>query len=101
TVERISQVHFHKVTNPHTKQWPRNMPFKTPGIVINHARSDFALSFANSPVPHFAALFPTPNRDGNVRGECPTPIFAEKMGLRLEHKLSLTLFLRFILLTIE
>src|SRR5262245_27550565 len=99
TVERISQVHFHNVAYANKKQRTRNMSFKTPGVVINHARSDFALRFTNCPVDHFATLFPAGDGNRDIWSECPTRVFARKMGLRHEHKLSLPLFFWFTLLT--
>src|SRR5215471_164873 len=94
-VERVAQVHFNKVTHANTKQWTRNVTFKSPRVVVDYARSNFALSFTNGPVDYFSTLLSAADRNRNVRSEGPARILARKVRLWRKHKWRRDLFFMF------
>src|SRR5215472_11565525 len=92
-------MYFNKVPHAHAQQRARHMPFEAPGVVIDHTGRNLALRFTNGPVHHFPPLFTAANGNGYIRRECPASVFAWKLRFRPEHKLTLSLFFPFLLLT--
>src|SRR5574340_1498261 len=79
-VERVSKVNFHEIAHADPKKRPGNMPFETPGVVVDHAGSYFTLGFANGPMDHFATLIFARDGRWNIWSEGPTRVLAGQFG---------------------
>src|SRR5690242_5686955 len=92
-IEGVSEVNFHQIAYANAQQRSRNVALETPGVVVDHAGSNFVLGFANGPMDHFAALVLAREGRRNVGGKGPTGILAGQLRLGHKDELALVLFL--------